>query len=144
MRSTFITGFPRESQSAFENLLSFVKQAKLFNAGFFAYSREKGTPAYKLDGQIPYQTKQKRLRILYNTQLEIAQANGDQLVGKTFSVIAEGFSKQSLTYFGRAYFNAPDVDGKVYFFSSEQVENGQTYQVKITHADGYDLYGERV
>ena len=59
-------------------------------------------------------------------------------------VVAEGFDENELVYYGRAYFNAPDIDGKVFFFSSDEVEYGKYYQVKITQATGYDLYGERL
>ena len=143
LRSTFITGFPQESEDAFNRLVEFIKKAQLFNAGFFAYSREEGTPAYKLPGQIAQSVKTKRVKKLYKTQLAVAKSIGKSLVGKTFSVVAEGFDNDRLTYFGRAYFNAPDVDGKIYFFSQKQVAYGKTYQVKITAVDGYDLYGDR-
>ena len=144
IRSTFITGFPRESEEAFNNLINFIKKAKLFNAGFFAYSREEGTPAYRLSGQIDEKVKEKRLKKLYEVQKKIVEKNNAKLVDKTFSVIAEGFDENELVYYGRAYFNAPDIDGKVYFFSSEEVNYGEYYQVKITQSTGYDLYGERL
>ena len=124
--------------------ISFIKKAKLFNAGFFAYSREEGTPAYKLDGQIDEKIKTKRLKKLYSVQKKVVAQNNSKLVGKTFTVLAEGFDENELVYYGRAYFNAPDIDGKVYFFSCDEVEKGEYYQIKITHATGYDLYGERL
>lgn len=61
-----------------------------------------------------------------------------------FKVFAEGFDKDELCYYGRAYFNAPDVDGKIRFFSDKEINYGDFYSVKILKADGYDLYGERV
>ncbi len=144
IRSTFITGFPRESEDAFNNLTEFLKKAKLFNAGFFKYSKEQGTPAYKLDGQIPASVKTSRLKKLYSLQKKIVKENNKALVGKAFKVVAEGFDEEQFVYFGRAYFNAPDIDGKIYFFSSEEVEYGTFYDVKIIKATGYDLYGERL
>ncbi len=143
IRSTFITGFPRESEDAFNNLTEFLQKAKLFNAGFFKYSREQGSPAYKLDGQVPSKIKNQRLRKLYSLQKKVVKENYKSLLGKTIDVVAEGFDADQLVYFGRAYFNAPDIDGKVYFFSSEEVEYGNSYQVKIIKSTGYDLYGER-
>ena len=143
IRSTFITGFPRESEDAFDNLKEFLLKAKLFNAGFFKYSREQGTPAYKLDGQVPAKIKTQRLKKLYSVQKKVVKENNKTLLGKTVKVLAEGFDADQLIYFGRAYFNAPDIDGKVYFFSGEEVEYGQTYDVKIIKSTGYDLYGER-
>lgn len=144
IRSTFITGFPQESEEAFNSLVEFLKKAKLFNAGFFKYSREDGTAAARLDGQIDEKIKDARLKKLYSEQKKVVTKNNRSLVGKTFSVLAEGFDANELVYYGRAYFNAPDIDGKVFFFSRDEVEYGQYYQVQIIKATGYDLYGERV
>ena len=69
---------------------------------------------------------------------------GKSLIGKNFMVLAEGFDENEFIYYGRAYFNAPDVDGKIYFFSEEEVEYGKYSNVRITKATGYDLYGERL
>lgn len=144
IRSTFITGFPFETEQAFNNLVVFLQTAKLFNAGFFKYSKEDGTAAAKLDGQIENSVKEKRLKKLYAIQKKIVKENNKALVGKTFTVLAEGFDENLLVYYGRAYFNAPDVDGKVFFFSDDEIEYGKTYDVKIIKATGYDLYGERL
>ena len=143
IRSTFITGFPRESEEAFDNLTEFLLKAKLFNAGFFKYSREEGTPAYKLDGQIPAKIKTQRLKKLYSLQKKVVKENYKALIGKTVKVVAEGFDENQLVYYGRAYFNAPDIDGKVYFFSGEEVDYGCEYDIEIIKSTGYDLYGER-
>ena len=144
IRSTFIAGFPGETEEEFNSLVEFIKQAKLNSVGFFAYSREEGTPAYKLPDQIDKKTKNSRLRKLYSVQKAVVKRNLKELVGKTVRVIAEGFDDDTFTYFGRAYFNAPNVDGKIYFFSGDQVDYGNYYDVLITKADGYDLYGERI
>ncbi len=144
IRSTFITGFPTEGEQEFENLLEFVETAKLFNAGFFKYSREQGTPAYKLAGQVKAIDKNKRLRKLYSAQKKVVKENFKQFIGKTLRVVAEGFDEERLVYYGRAYFNAPDIDGRIYFFSGEEVEYGKYYPVKIIKATGYDLFGERL
>lgn len=144
IRSTFITGFPGESEEAFLNLKEFIKKAELFNCGFFKYSREEGTPAYKLDGQIEEKVKNSRLKKLYAEQKKVVNKNLKKLIGKTVSVLAEGFDYDKLMYFGRAYFNAPDIDGKVYFFSGEEVENGKSYEILIKESIGYDLFGERL
>ncbi len=143
IRSTFITGFPGESEEAFENLCAFLNEAKLTNAGFFKYSREKDTPAYKLENQIPASIKTKRYKKLYSVQRKISKVRNKALVGKSFKVLAEGFDFDQLVYYGRAYFNAPDIDGKIYFFSEEPVDYGEYLTVKINKATDYDLYGER-
>lgn len=144
IRSTFITGFPGESEADFDTLVKFLEKAQLEAAGFFKYSREKDTPADKLDGHLPERIKTARLKKLYSVQKKIVSAKNKTLVGRTFNVLAEGFDDNSLVYYGRAYFMAPEVDGKVYFFSGEEVEYGEYYRIKITKSSGYDLYGERV
>jgi ribosomal protein S12 methylthiotransferase len=144
IRSTFITGFPNETEEAFDNLIAFLQKAKLFNAGFFAYSKEEGTPAYKLPNQIPQKVKNQRLRKLYSVQKKIVKENLKAFRGKEISVIAEGFDENLFTYYGRAYFNAPSIDGKVYFFSDDEIQVGESYQVEIIKSEGYDLYGVRL
>ena len=144
IRSTFIAGFPGETEEAFLNLVEFLKKAKLFNAGFFKYSREKETPSDKLPNHVAGAIKTKRVKKLYSVQRKVVKEINKGLVGKSFKVCAEGFDNDTLTYFGRAYFNAPDIDGKIYFFSEDEIEYGKFYSVKITDFNDYDLYGERV
>lgn len=144
IRSTFITGFPGESEEAFNNLIKFIRDAELFNCGFFKYSREEGTPAYKLDGQIEEKVKNVRLKKLYAEQKKVVNKNLKNFLGSIVSVVAEGFDYDKLVYYGRAYFNAPDIDGKVYFFSGDEVEYGQEYDIKIKEKIGYDLFGDRI
>lgn len=143
IRSTFITGFPGEAEENFNNLVEFIKKARLFNAGFFAYSKEEDTPAYKLSGHLPKSIKTKRQKKLYSIQKAVVKNILKSFIGKSFKVVAEGFDYNELCYYGRAYFNAPEIDGKVYFFSDDEVINGEYYNVKIIKATGYDLYGER-
>ncbi len=144
VRSTFIAGFPNEGEQEFNNLLEFIKQAKLMNAGFFKYSREKGTASDKLEGHIRESEKTKRVKKLYSAQAKVVKGIYKTLVGKTFKVKAEGFDNDRLVYYGRAYFNAPEIDGKIFFFSADDVKKGEYYDVKIIEGSGYDLYGERV
>ncbi len=144
IRSTFITGFPQESEQAFNNLVEFIKKARLFNAGFFKYSREDGTAAARLDGQIKAGVKTQRLKKLYSAQKAVVKENLKTFKGKTIKVLAEGFDSEQLVYYGRAYFNAPEVDGKVYFFSADEIVYGEYVDVKITKATGYDLFGEKL
>ncbi len=144
IRSTFITGFPKEGEEEFINLVSFIEKAQLENAGFFKYSKEEGTAAARLDGQIDEDIKDKRLKKLYSVQKKIAVKKVKSYVGKTLSVIAEGFDSEQLVYYGRAYFSAPDIDSKVYFFSADPIQSGEYYDIKIDRATGYDLYGEKI
>lgn len=141
IRSTFIAGFPGETDEDFENLCSFLRQAKLNNCGFFAYSREQETPAYLMPDQIAYQTKNKRVNALYQVQAEISAEKLKKYVGYTIKVLCDGVDYEKNCFVGRAYFQAPDIDGKVYFNANEAVQ-GQSYEVKIEKSDSYDLYGK--
>lgn len=141
IRSTFISGFPTETEEEFENMLRFVKEARLFNCGFFAYSREPDTGAYRLKGQIHHATKKRRVRKLYETQEKISAEILARFVGKEIDVLCDGIDYDKECFVGRAYFNAPDIDGRVYFNASEAVQ-GEVYKVKIMSSDSYDLYGQ--
>lgn len=141
IRSTFIAGFPGETEEQFENLLEFIKEAKLTNAGFFAYSREEGTPAYRLSDQIDEKVKQSRVKKLYAAQKKVSEERNKNLVGKQIKVICDGVDYDKQSFYGRAYFSAPEIDGKAYFTYDGEIKQGEYYNVKITKADAYDLYG---
>lgn len=141
IRSTFIAGFPGETEEQFENLLKFIKEAKLTNAGFFAYSREEGTPAYRLSDQIDEKVKQSRVKKLYAAQKKVSEERNKSLVGKQIKVICDGVDYDKQSFYGRAYFSAPEIDGKAYFTYDGEIKQGEYYNVKITKADAYDLYG---
>ena len=142
IRSTFIAGFPGETEEQFGNLVKFLEEAKLNNAGFFAYSREEGTPAYKLEGQLSEKTKNERVKKLYAVQKKISAGILKSYVGKTIEVTADGIDYDKERFFGRAYFSAPDIDGKVYFTSDYDVNQGEKYNVLIKRSNSYDLFGE--
>ena len=141
IRSTFIAGFPGETEEQFENLLEFIKEAKLTNAGFFAYSREEGTPAYRLPDQLDEKVKQSRVKKLYAAQKKVSEERNKSLVGKQIKVICDGVDYDKQSFYGRAYFSAPEIDGKAYFTYDGEIQQGEYYNVKITKADAYDLYG---
>ena len=140
IRSTFIAGFPCESEENFEGLCEFIKEAKFDNCGFFAYSREPDTPAYKLKGQIPYATKRKRVKKLYEIQRQISADKLKAYVGKAVEVICDGINYEKNCFVGRAYFQAPEIDGVVYF-NAHSAMQGEKYAVLIEKSDSYDLYG---
>lgn len=142
VRSTFIAGFPGETDAQFDNLLKFIKKAKLNNAGFFAYSREEGTPAYKLDGQLPQKIKNERVKKLYAAQKKVSAEILKGYKGRVVDVVADGIDYDGQRFYGRAYFSAPDIDGKVYFTSDYDVNQGETYRVLIKKSNSYDLFGE--
>ncbi len=142
LRTTAMVGFPGESEEDFEELCEFVKEAKFDRFGAFTYSAEEGTAAAELDGEIDEQTKQDRYDILMQTQLTVAEEKSAASVGRTLSVLCDGYDTVAEIYYGRSYADAPDVDGRVYFKSKARVAAGDFVSVKITEALDYDLIGE--
>lgn len=140
IRSTFITGFPGETEEEFAGMLSFVKEARFLNCGFFAYSREPDTAAYRLKEQVHHATKKRRLRALYKAQEAISAELLSAYVGRQIEVLCDGIDYEKNCFVGWAYFNAPDIDGKVYFNAGEAMQ-GERYTVTVDSADSYDLYG---
>ena len=148
IRSTFIVGFPGETEEDFRILCEGAKKLDLDRVGVFAYSREEDTPAYDFEDQIDEQVKQDRLDILMREQADRSRARAEAMVGKIVTVLVEGFDPVSENYFGRTYADAYDIDGKV-FFSNElgktRFKEGQFVLVKITDCyDDYDLVGAAV
>ena len=142
IRTTFIVGFPGETEEDFSELCEFVKEYKFDHAGVFAYSREEDTPAYDFEDQIDEQLKQDREDILMRTQMRINEENISRQIGKTLKVLCEDFDPVSSAYFGRSAADAPEIDGKVYFRSKKKIRAGEFVDVLITEALDYDLIGE--
>ena len=140
LRSTFIAGFPGETEQDFSGLKSFLEQAQIDNCGFFAYSREPDTPAYKLKNQIPYAVKKKRVKELYALQSKISANKLSGFAGKRIKVLCDGIDYERSCFKGRAYFQAPDIDGAVYF-NAHFAEQGKYYDVLIEKSDSCDLFG---
>ena len=141
IRSTFITGFPGETEEDFSGLIDFIKRVEFSSAGFFAYSREEFTPAYKLPNQIDEEVKSARLEKLYSVQREISKNNLQKYVGKTIKVVCDGIDYEKQSFYGRFYAFAPDIDGKVYFTFDGEINQGEIYEVLVERADEYDLHG---
>ncbi len=142
VRSTFIVGFPGESEEQFNTLIDFLKEAKLDACGFFAYSCEEGTAAARLDLQLPEDVKQDRLRRAYAAQEEISSSAKRAMIGKCVEVIYEGIDYDAQAFVGRTREQTPDVDGVTYFTSDKPVDVGNIYKVVITDTIGDDLIGE--
>lgn len=140
IRSTFICGFPTETEEESAALAGFLRQAKLDNCGFFAYSREEGTPAYRLKGQITYAVKKRRVKNMYAVQRGVSLERMNGYNGCVLRVLCDGICDDGSGFYGRAYFSAPDIDGKV-FFNAPFAEQGKYYNVYIDAADSYNLYG---
>ena len=144
LRTTAMVGFPGESEENFVELCEFVKEARFDRFGAFTFSAEEGTAAADMDCQIDEQVKQDRYDALMQTQLLISEEQNAEKIGKTLTVLCDGFDADSKVYYGRSYADAPDVDGKVYFTSKRKIAPGDFVSVKITEAMDYDLAGEAI
>lgn len=142
IRSTFIVGFPGESQEDFDELREFIATAKLDRCGFFAYSMEEGTPASRLDGQIDEAVKLQRQEELYALQESIMADKLKERVGSVVDVIYEGIDYDLQLFYGRSIYDAPEIDTKVYFYADKPVEIGKIYKVKLQDVDGIDYFGK--
>ena len=142
LRTTAMVGFPGETEEDFTELCEFVKEAKFDRFGAFTYSPEEGTAAALLDGEIDPQVKQDRYDILMQTQFAVNEEKIAENIGKTLTVLVDGYDEVAEVYYARSYADAPDVDGKVFFKSEEKIAPGEFVDVEITEALDYDLIGE--
>ncbi len=143
IRTTFMVGFPGETEADFLELYSFIKKYPLMHVGFFAYSKEDGTPSAKFPNQVPERLKQKRLIKLVKLQRKIVAKENKSFIGETHEVCYEGIDYAKARFFGRTQYQAPEIDTLVYFKSKERADIGEYYNVKIKKAKEYDLQGER-
>ena len=144
IRSTFMVGFPQETEEEFEDLLSFLEEARLDNVGFFAYSKEEGTPAARMKGQVPQSVKKQRLKKAEALQSAIAEQKAKEKVGMVLYVTYDGIDYDKQCFYGHTERLCPDVDAKVYFTSDEPIEIGESYPVLVKKTKKLDLYGQTV
>lgn len=141
IRTTFIVGFPGETEAHFQALLDFLREAKFERVGVFTYSHEEGTRAFKMDGQIPDKLKKQRRDRAMAVQQQVAKQVGAAFVGKTLRVLVE--EKDDGTWIGRSHADAPEIDGLVYLTANgQQPRIGEFVPVRITGSSEYDLHGE--
>ena len=144
-RSTFITGFPGETEEQFNELAEFAADMKFQRLGCFAYSPEEDTKAAEMPDQIDEEIKQKRADIIMEHQQQVMAEYCESLVGKEIEVLVEGFDKLAECFFGRSYADAPEVDGCVFFTcDGEKPKAGDFVKVRITDYTGCDPVGEFV
>ena len=141
LRSTFIVGFPTETEEDFKILLETLEEAEIDRAGCFKYEAVVGAEANKLDGSVPEEVKQERYDRFMLKQQEISARKLQQKIGKTMDVIIDG--KDEDYFIGRTKGDAPEIDGNV-FIDAENLAIGDIVRVGIDDADEYDLYGEVV
>lgn len=144
LRTTLITGFPGETEEDFTELAEFVKEIKFDRLGCFAYSQEEGTPAAELPDQLDEEIKEHRAELIMDTQTRIMEQKGQEYLGKTLTVLTEGFDRYAECWFGRSCMDAPDIDGKVFFAAEQKPVLGTFVQVRIDDCVDCDLFGERV
>ncbi|MEH1822545.1 MAG: 30S ribosomal protein S12 methylthiotransferase RimO [Nostoc sp.] len=142
LRTTFIVGFPGETNKHFEHLLEFVQRHEFDHVGVFTFSSEEGTPAYKLPNQLPQLVMDERRYQLMEIQQPISQKKNQQEVGKIVDVLIEQENPESGELIGRSGRFSPEVDGLVYV--KGQAKLGTIVPIAIHHADTYDLYGQVV
>ena len=142
LRTTFITGFPGETEEDFAEMTRLVKEVKFERVGCFTYSPEDGTPAYSMPEQIDKETKRRRADIVMSEQLAIAEEFARSWIGRELEVVVEGLNEETGIYYGRSYMDAPDIDTRVYFDSPYEHETGEYVMVTVTGSQGYDLVAE--
>ena len=144
IRTTFLVGFPGESEEDFKTLLTYVKEMQFTRMGVFAYSPEKGPRAYDMEGRIPEKTAEKRRDLLLKEQNRISLARNKKLVGKHIPVWIDFPGDEEGLYVARTNEDAPDIDGLVYLLSERELFPGEKVIVKVTGADAYDLTAEEI
>lgn len=145
IRTTFIVGFPGETDADFEELKEFVEQQRFENAGVFAYSQEEGTVAGAMPNQIPDEIKQERYHELMALQAQISEEIHKDTEGQTLEVLVEGIEEDgSGLHYGRSYREAPDIDGLVFIENPGDIEPGCFIKVNILQGFTYESVGERI
>ena len=145
IRSSFIVGFPGETEEEFNELKEFLMEQRLDHVGIFAYSFEEDTPAYNMPNQVPTDVTQERYHELMSIQSLISYEINNELKGKEFEVLVEARDEEEkLVAAGRSYREAPGVDGQIYIEGDSRSKPGDIIKVKITEGFAYDLAAERI
>jgi ribosomal protein S12 methylthiotransferase len=142
LRSTFIVGFPGETEREFEKLLDFLTEAQLDRVGCFAYSPVKGAAANELPGQIAEEVKQQRLERFMAHQAEISAARLQRRIGRIETVLVDEVVEEGAV--ARSQSDAPDIDGQVFIDGATHLQVGDWVRVEMEDADEYDLWGRLV
>ena len=144
LRSSFIVGFPGETEEQFCELLEFLKKARLERAGCFIYSAEEGTPAARMGEQIPEEIKRERFERFGAVQNEVLLRSLDEKLNKSFEVICDGYDAERQMFACRGDADAPDVDSAIYIPLERDLVPGEVYTVRAQSADGADLLADLV
>jgi ribosomal protein S12 methylthiotransferase len=145
IRSTFIVGFPGETDAQYQTLRQFLIDQRLDKVGVFTYSREEDTPAYDMPNQIPEEIMQERYHDLMSVQSKISEQVNQSFEGKELEVLIEGRDEEQPNIaVGRSYREAPEVDGQVYVENDTDSKPGDIIRVKVLQGFTYDVVGERI
>lgn len=144
IRSSFIVGFPGETDSQYTTLRDFLEEQRFDKVGIFAYSREEGTPAYDMPNQVDENIMQERYHDLMSLQSKISETVNIEMEGKVLDVLIEGRDDEQHIAYGRSYREAPEVDGQVFIESDDISKPGDIVKVKILQGFDYDVVGERI
>lgn len=142
LRTTFMVGFPGETEEQFEELCRFVKEMKFDKMGCFAYSPEEDTPAFDFDNQIDENVKKRRAEVLMDIQYSITEKANSERAGNIYKVVIDEVNNENCI--GRSYLDSPEIDSGIIFKPSKPHKAGEFVNVKITSFDGYDLLGEEI
>ena len=140
IRSTFIAGFPGETEAEFEELLDFLKEAELDRVGCFPYSPVEGATANSLPDPVPEEVKIERVERLMAAQSAISEKKLQSKIGRTLQVLVESVDEEGAV--GRSMYDAPEIDGLVYIPDASDLKAGEFATVRITDSDEHDLWGE--
>ena len=144
LRTTFIVGFPGETEEDFFELYEFINRAKFEKMGAFKYSKEDGTPAARLKEQVHYKTKQVRYDKIMGLQKQIAKIKLEEKIGNTYEAIVDSIENNGQLVIARSYMDIPNEDGVIFIPNNGNVLVGDFIKVRITDIQGYDLIGELV
>lgn len=145
IRTSFIVGFPGETEEQYLALKSFVEEQRFDKVGVFTYSREEDTPAYEMDDQIDDVVKQERYHDLMSLQCKISEELNQEMEGKEIEVLIEGRdTEQETVAYGRSYREAPEVDGQVYVECDSDSKPGDMIKAKIVQGFTYDILAEKI
>ena len=142
IRSTFLLGFPGETEEDFQEVLDFLNDYPLERAGAFAYSREEGTPAAAMADQVPDDRKEARVEAFMAAQMEQSEQLMEKQIGRVLEVLVTEVTEDGAI--GRSYLDAPDIDGMVLIYSNENLAVGDFIKVEITESTAYDLGGDYI
>ena len=142
IRSTFLLGFPGETDEDFQEVLDFLEEYPLDRAGAFAYSREEGTPASTMEDQVDDAVKEQRVDAFMSLQMDVSEALMEKHVGRVLDVLVTELTEEGAL--GRSYLDAPDIDGEIMIYTDKNLSVGDFIKVEITESTAYDLGGDYI